>query len=273
MVVGGCDLDLADKSEVKTCCSNFYENELVANFFGGSFHPGGEELTLHLGRTLGITKDHKVLDIACGSGTSALTLAKEFGCRVVGIDLSEKNLEKAKAIAKEEDLEDLLDFKYSDAEKIDLPSESFDFVICECALCTFPDTETAVKEMYRVLKVGGKVGITDVVMERELPDSLKNIVSMVLCIAGAKSKEGYEGVLGEGGFINIEHEDHSDTIEELLEKAKKLVAGWDILNKITDSGVDKIFDITPEKAKELLEVGFSELEKETFGYGMFSGSK
>jgi ubiquinone/menaquinone biosynthesis C-methylase UbiE len=262
-----------DKENVKSCCANFYENELVANFFGGSFHPGGEELTLHLGRTLGITKDHKVLDIACGSGTSALALAKEFGCNVVGIDLSEMNLEKARASAKEERLENLVEFKISDAEKIDLPSETFDFVVCECALCTFPDTETAVKEMFRVLKPGGKVGITDVIIERELPESLNNIVSMVLCIAGARSRDGYVDILMDGGFKSIEYEDQSHYVDDLLEKAKKLVVGWDLLNKITDSGVDKIFDITPEKAKELLELGFEELEKGTFGYGMFTGSK
>jgi ubiquinone/menaquinone biosynthesis C-methylase UbiE len=262
-----------DKENVKSCCANFYENELVANFFGGSFHPGGEELTLHLGRTLGITKDHKVLDIACGSGTSALALAKEFGCKVVGIDLSEKNLEKARDSAKEEGMEDLLKFKISDAERIGLPSEAFDFVVCECALCTFPNSETAVKEMFRVLKPGGKVGITDVVIERELPESLNNIVSMVLCIAGARSRDGYMKILEEGGFNNIEYEDQSHYVNELMEKAKKLVVGWDLLNKISDSGLDKIFDITPEKAKELLEVGFGELEKGTFGYGMFIGSK
>jgi ubiquinone/menaquinone biosynthesis C-methylase UbiE len=271
--VGGIDMEEVEKENVKSCCANFYENDLVASFFGDSIHPGGEQLTIHLGKTLRITKDHKILDIACGSGTSAIVLAREFGCRVVGIDLSEKNLEKAKQRAKEEGLEDLLEFTYSDAEKIDFPNGTFDFVICECALCTFPDTNTAVNEMYRVLMTGGKVGITDVVIERELPDSLRNIVSKVLCIAGARSKEGYERVLIDGGFSNIGFEDQSHTITELMEKAKKLIMGWDLLNEITDSEIDKIFDITPEKAKKLLEVGFAELQKGTFGYGMFIGSK
>ncbi len=170
---------------MKSCCANFYENDLVASFFGDSFHPGGEQLTIHLGQELGITEDHRVLDIACGSGTSAIVLAREFRCKVMGIDLSEKNLDKARKKAKDEELEERLDFKVSDAEKIDFPDGTFDFVICECALCTFPDTNTAVNEMFRVLKGGGKVGITDVVVENELPEALKNIVSMVLCIAGA----------------------------------------------------------------------------------------
>jgi ubiquinone/menaquinone biosynthesis C-methylase UbiE len=269
----GNEKSTADANEIKSCCASFYENDLIANFFGDSFHPGGEELTIHLGKKLGISKNHKVLDIACGSGSSAIALAKEFGCHVTGIDLSEKNLNQAKQRAMVEKMENLLVFKRSDAEKIEFTDESFDFVICECALCTFPDTKTAVSEMYRVLKTGGRVGITDVIIESELPESLKNIVSMVLCIAGAKSKDGYEKILTEGGFSDIEFEDKSHTIRELMEKAKKLVMGWDLLNTLSDSGIDRIFNITPEEARNLIEVGFSELEKGTFGYGLFLGKK
>jgi ubiquinone/menaquinone biosynthesis C-methylase UbiE len=265
--------DETNSQDVKSCCANFYENDLVAMVLGESFHPGGEKLTLHLGQKLGITKESKVLDIACGQGTSAIALAKEFGCKVVGIDLSQKNLDLAKIKAKDFDQEENLEFVLSDAEKIQLPDNSFDFVICECALCTFPDTKTAVSEMLRVLKDGGKVGITDVTIESELPEGLKNIVSQVLCIAGAKSKEGYEKILKEGGFSDIEYEDHGYTLEEIMKKTKKLIAGWDFLNKLSDSGLDKIFDLTPKEAKELLELGFSELEKGTFSYGLFVGIK
>jgi ubiquinone/menaquinone biosynthesis C-methylase UbiE len=263
----------ADSENLKTCCANFYENDLVAMVLGDSFHPGGEELTAHLGKKLGISKDHKVLDVACGPGTSAIALAKEFGCSVVGVDLSPKNLDLAQKKAQDMDLDNLIEFKCSDAEKLDFPDETFDFVICECALCTFPDMQTAVSEMHRVLKEGGKVGITDVIIEKDLPEGLNNIVSHVLCIAGAKSKDGYKDILRETIFSDVEFEDHSYTLEEIMKRTKKLIYGWDFLNKISESGLDKIFDITPKEAKELIDLGFSELEKGTFGYGLFSGVK
>jgi ubiquinone/menaquinone biosynthesis C-methylase UbiE len=265
--------DHSDSQEIKTCCANFYENDLVAMVLGDSFHPGGEKLTLHLGEKLEITKDSKVLDIACGQGTSAIALAKELGCKVVGIDLGQKNLDLAKKKTEEMGLEDKLEFIISDAEKIELPDGSFDFVICECALCTFPDTKTAVKEMHRVLKKGGAVGITDVTIENELPERLKNMVSQVLCVAGAKSKEGYIKILKEGGFSKVDYEDHGYTLEKIMKRTKKLVYGWDFLNKLSESGLDKIFDLTPQEAKELIDLGFSELEKGTFGYGLFTGTK
>jgi SAM-dependent methyltransferase len=264
---------VADSENLKTCCANFYENDLVAMVLGDSFHPGGEELTAHLGKKLGISKGHKVLDVACGSGTSAIALAKEFDCKVVGVDLSQKNLDLAQKKAQDMGIDNLIEFKCSDAEKIDLPDGTFDFVICECALCTFPDMKTAVSEMHRVLKEGGKVGITDVIIENDLPKKLNNIVSHVLCIAGAKSKDGYTNILVEGNFSDIEFEDHSYTIEEIMKRIKKLVYGWDFLNKVSDSRLDKIFDITPKEAKELIDLGFSELKKGTFGYGLFSGVK
>lgn len=262
-----------DSENLKTCCANFYENDLVAMVLGDSFHPGGEELTIHLGKKLGISKENKVLDVACGSGTSALSLAREFGCKVVGVDLSQKNLDMAQKKAREMGLEGLVEFVFSDAEKIDFPESTFDFVICECALCTFPDMKTAINEMHKVLREGGKVGITDVIIENELPKGLNNIVSHVLCIAGAKSKDGYKDLLSEGNFSDVEFEDHSYTIKEIMERTKKLVYGWDFLNKLSESGLDKIFDLTPQEAKELIDLGFSELEKGTFGYGLFSGMK
>ena len=202
-----------------------------------------------------------------------LALAREFDCKVVGVDLSQKNLDMAQKKALEMGLDNLIEFKYSDAEKIEFSDGTFDFVICECALCTFPNMHTAVSEMHRVLKEGGKVGITDVIIENELPEGLNNIVSHVLCIAGAKSKDGYKDILVEGNFSDVEFEDHSYTLEEIMKRTKKLIFGWDFINKISDSGLDKIFDITPKDAKELIDLGFLELEKGTFGYGLFLGVK
>jgi ubiquinone/menaquinone biosynthesis C-methylase UbiE len=265
-----------DSDNIKSCCTRFYENDLVGQVLGESFHPGGEQLTIHLGEKLGLNENHKVLDVACGSGTSAIALAQKFHCMVVGIDLSEKNLEKAREKASSLGLSHLLEFTKSDAEKIQFPDETFDFVICECALCTFPDMETAVSEMNRVLNPQGKVGITDIILEDELPDSLKNIVSQVLCIAGAKSHEGYRTIFAEGGFEKIEFENHSYTLEEILKKAKKLLDGWEMIKKICDcdvTEVEKLLGITEGEAHDLLKTGFLELEKGTFGYGLFIGEK
>jgi hypothetical protein len=97
-----------------------------------------------------------------------------------------------------------------------------------------------------------------------------------LCIAGAKSKEDYQGILAEGGFEKIEYENHSYTLEDILKKARKLLDGWEMIKNICDCDVieiEKFLGITEDEAHNLLQTGFSELEKGTFGYGLFIGEK
>ncbi len=266
-------LNTVDSDTIKSCCTSFYENDIIAMFFGENFHPGGEELTLYLGDKLDLNENSKVLDVACGAGVSALTLAQKFGCHVTGIDLSEKNLDKAEKKASDSGLSHKLEFVKSDAEKLQFDDESFDAVICECALCTFPDKQTAVKEMHRVLKKGGKLGITDVTIENELPDGLKNIVSRVICIAGALPSEGYQSLFRGKGFKEVIYEDQSDGIREIIERVDKLLPAWNIIKKLCDCDLEKIFGITSEEARDLITTGFEELEKGTFGYGLFTGIK
>ncbi len=262
-----------DAETLKSCCTKFYETDLVAMLLGEHFHPGGEKLTLHLGEKLGLDENTLVLDVACGAGASALTLAKRFGCHVVGIDLSEKNLAKAKEKAVSAGLSQRVNFVRADAEKIQSGDETFDAAICECALCTFPDMETAVSEMYRVLKKGGKVGITDVIIKAEIPHSFKDILSHVACISGALSDEGYQKILREGGINDVLYEAHSYAIQELIERVDKLLYGWELMKKVCDCDLEMSMGITPEKAKRLVNMVFEELEKGTIGYGLFTDIK
>jgi ubiquinone/menaquinone biosynthesis C-methylase UbiE len=266
-------LNTQGSDSLKGCCTKFYENDLIAFVLGENFHPGGEKLTLHLGELLDLNKDSTVLDVACGAGISAVTMAKYYGCNVVGIDLSEKNLEKAKARAERTGLTEKVTFKKSDAEKIEFKNKSFDAVTCECALCTFPDIKTAVSEMFRVLKTGGKVGITDIVIEREIPEEYKNIISFVACIAGAQSTQGYKKLLREGGFRNVQTEQHNYAIAEIFNKIKKVIKGWELVEKLCNCDLEKSFGLTPTKANEYLKKGFEEMEKGTFGYGLFIGDR
>ena len=104
--------------EVKQCCADFYENDAVKLIFGQSLHPGGLDLTKELGEKLGISKNSRVLDIACGTGTSAIFLAKNFGCKVTGIDFAKKNIEEAINNAEKGNISGLVDFKFGDAENI-----------------------------------------------------------------------------------------------------------------------------------------------------------
>jgi ubiquinone/menaquinone biosynthesis C-methylase UbiE len=175
--------------------------------------------------------------------------------------------------AEAEGLSDKIEFVNSDAEKLQFEDETFDAVICECALCTFPDKETAVREMHRVLKPGGKVGITDVIIESELPDELKGIVSYVACITGALSGQGNQELLKSGNFNEVMYEDQSHTVRVLLKRVKMMLKGSNVIKNFCGCDLEKLFGITEDEARNMLKIGFEELDKGTFGYGMVIGTK
>ncbi len=262
-----------DEEKIKTCNTMSYENEFVVRLLGEKFNPGGLDLTLLLGEKLALMENSYVLDVACGTGTSALELVKRFGCSMVGIGLSEKNLNKAKEKAKEAGLSDKLKFMKSDAENIDFENETFDAVICECALCNFQNIKTAINEIHRVLKPKGKLGLTDVTMENELPENLKNIFTQVGCLAGALPVADYQMILIDNGFSKVKFEDHSYAIQRLFERVTNFILGWELMEKNDDFNLPGDFGISRKDADDLIKTGYNELDKGNIGYGLFIGTK
>src|SRR5258708_1961395 len=100
-----------------------------------------------LASLLALSPSTIVLDAASGKGTTALFLAERFGCRVIGIDLSEQNVLDANSEAAARGLGELVEFRLADAEALPFDAKSFDSILCECALCTFPSKQTAASEL------------------------------------------------------------------------------------------------------------------------------
>ncbi len=257
-------------AELKSCCANLYENEMVKFFLGESYHPGGLALTKKLAGKLSLQAGQRVLDIACGPGTSVLALAREYGVKVTGLDLSEKNCHSGRQGAEKEGLGKLVDFVQGDAETLPFAEQTFDAVISECSFCTFPDKESAAAEMFRVLRSGGRIGITDVILNTELPDKWKNHVSHILCLADAQSFEGYTRYLTKARFGQVTCFDESHALVALADQIKaklllvQLAAG---LGKLSIPS----FDIKEanQTIKEVLEF----IRAKRAGYGMITGTR
>ena len=132
-----------NQDEFKSCCANFYADDVVRRILGDSFHPGGERLTENLLNEVNACEEDRVLDIAAGQGTSSILAAQKFGCHVTALDLSVENLERAKRRAGELGMGHLIETRVSDAEQIPFDDSSFDIVLCECAFCVFPDKTRA----------------------------------------------------------------------------------------------------------------------------------
>ncbi|KJS63343.1 class I SAM-dependent methyltransferase [Streptomyces rubellomurinus] len=204
---------------VKACCATAYQSDAVAAILGDSYHPGGLALTRHLARSLQLQPGMRVLDVAAGPGSTALLLAAEFGCEVVGVDLGERNVARAREAARQAGLADRVGFRTADAEQLPFEDRSFDAVVCECAFCTFPDKPTAARELARVLRPGGRAGITDItVTPGGLPPDLTDLAGWVACLADARPLEQYAELLAAAGLRTGLAERHDDALRRMVEQ-------------------------------------------------------
>lgn len=232
-------------------------------------HPGGLGLTKELGKKIFLKKESKVLDLACGIGTTTIFLAKEFGCSVTGIDLGEKNIEMAKKNSENAGTKNQTYFQIGDAETIKFENDTFDQIICECALCLFPDKTQASQEIFRVVKKGGMIGISDVVIRGDLPVTLKEALNQFICILEAKNEQEYRRYLQSAGFSNIEFEDKKDHLLGLIDDIKKRLFAAELL-----IGLGKIkieFDIA--KVKKILQEIRRSVETGLISYTLITGTK
>ncbi|WP_116244611.1 class I SAM-dependent methyltransferase [Nocardiopsis sp. FIRDI 009] len=210
---------VSDPEEVKSCCATAYGSDAVALLLGDSYHPGGLTLTRRLADALALTAGSRVLDVACGPGTTARLLALEHDARVDGVDLGATTLEAARAATATVGLSDRVRFLHGDAERLPAPDAAYDALVCECALCTFPDKPAAAAEFARVLRPGGRVGITDVtVADGGLPDELAGIAGWVACVADALPADAYAELLRAAGLRVLRVAAHDGALVRMIDR-------------------------------------------------------
>jgi arsenite methyltransferase len=209
----------ASSEQIKSCCAAAYSSETVSLLLGESFHPGGPALTRRLADRLTLEPGMRVLDVACGRGTTARLLVKEYGVHVDGVDLSVHNIDEARTVTHREGVGDRVTFHHGDAEKLPFDDAAFDAVICECALCTFPDKPAAAREFARALRPGGRVGISDITTaDGGLPDELADLTGWVACLADARPADAYRHLLTQAGLTVEMTEEHDQALAELIEQ-------------------------------------------------------
>src|SRR5918995_1774958 len=146
-----------------------------------------------------------VLDLGSGGGIDVLLSAKRVGATglAYGVDMTDEMLELARRNAAEANVTNA-HFLKGEIESIPLPTESVDVVISNCVVNLSTDKPSVLREVHRVLRPGGRIGISDVVAEDRLsPEERAQRGSYVGCIAGALSKGEYERGLEEAGFADI----------------------------------------------------------------------
>ena len=251
--------------DVKSCCATLYESDLARMLLGDSFHPGGLRLTQRLGEKLGLRSGIRVLDIASGKGESAIFLARTFGCEVVGIDFSLENVNQATVRVEAAKVAHLVSFRRGDAEKIAFPDASFDALICECAFCTFLDKGAAASEFARVLKPGGRVGLSDLTRAATLPPELTGLLVWIACIADARPVEEYSVYLESAGMREIEIEPHDEALAEMVRDIQGKLLGAELMSKLKNLDLEGI-DFA--QAKTLARAAADAVRAKTLGYAI-----
>ncbi|MGQ0614766.1 MAG: arsenite methyltransferase [Planctomycetaceae bacterium] len=147
-----------------------------------------------------------VLDLGSGAGIDAFLAAREVGPtgRVIGVDMTPAMLEKARSNAARGDYGNV-EFRLGEIEHLPVADASVDLIISNCVINLSPDKEQVFREAWRVLRPGGRLVVSDLVLTHPLDDDVRRSVdAYVGCIAGALLRQEYLSAIRAAGFQDIE---------------------------------------------------------------------
>jgi SAM-dependent methyltransferase len=199
----------------KSCCPSCGNSSLIkqAKIIGYSEEdiknlPETSNMGLGCGNPVALAslkEGETVLDLGSGGGIDVFLASKKVGSegKVIGIDMTEKMIEKSRKIVKKYGYNNV-EFRLGEIENLPIEDNSVDVIISNCVINLSPDKERVFKEAYRVLKLGGRIMISDLVTEEKLPDEIKkNFDAWAGCVAGALEKNEYLKIIRKAGFKGV----------------------------------------------------------------------
>ncbi|PWT93188.1 MAG: arsenite S-adenosylmethyltransferase [Acidobacteria bacterium] len=153
----------------------------------------------------GVKEGDVVLDIGSGAGLDCFLAAQKVGSagKVIGLDMTPAMIEKARQNAAKGGIKNV-EFRLGDAEIMPIEDHSVNWIISNCVINLSPDKASVFREAFRVLKPGGKVSITDIMVE-ELPEQLRESLDLYCsCVAGAIPESKYLQQMREAGFVDVQ---------------------------------------------------------------------
>jgi SAM-dependent methyltransferase len=143
-----------------------------------------------------------VVDLGSGGGLDVFLAARKVGPggRAIGIDMTPEMIRRARENAAQSELANV-EFHQANIDRLPLADRSVDCIISNCVINLAPDKNAVFREMFRVLRLGGRVAVSDIALKRALPDELaRDLMALVGCIAGAIGIAEYEQGLRAAGF-------------------------------------------------------------------------
>ncbi len=174
-----------------------------------------------------------VLDLGSGAGMDAFLAARDVGPngRVIGVDMTPDMVDRARENARKAGVANV-DFRLGEIERLPVADASVDIIISNCVINLSPDKPAVFAEAFRVLKPGGRMVVSDLVLKRPLSDDVRHSVeAYVGCVAGASLHTEYLAMMRAAGFANVE------TVEERSYGDAALFGGYEWLREAAKSVV------------------------------------
>ena len=196
-----------------SCCGQVDQAKEISSNIGYSKEdlnkvPEGSNLGLGCGNPIAmasLAKGEVVLDLGSGAGFDCFLAAEKVGPRgrVIGVDMTPEMLEKAKENAQKGGFSNV-EFRLGEIENLPVADGIIDIIISNCVINLAPDKDRVFSESFRVLKPGGRIMVSDIVLTKELPDFIKNnMAAYVGCISGAIIKDNYLNAIKKAGFRDV----------------------------------------------------------------------
>ncbi len=195
-----------------SCCSA-PTNDQVSKMIGYSEEemnavPEGANLGLGCGNPTALAslkKGERVLDLGSGAGFDCFLAAKKVGKlgKVIGVDMTPEMLDKARANSKKGKYTNV-EFRLGEIENLPVADNSVDVIISNCVINLAPNKKRVFEEAFRVLAPKGRLMVSDIVLLKELPESIQNNVEAYAgCISGAELKDKYLELIQKAGFKEV----------------------------------------------------------------------
>ncbi len=169
---------------------------------GHTKHLGGLIATRELAEMCRLQPGQEVLNVGSGSGLSAVTLALEYDCRVVGVDLLDRMVQASREWAERRGGADRTEFRVADAQDLPFDDDRFDVLICESVNTFVPDLDRAAREYARVVKPGGYIGLNEAIWIKPPPEAGEEILGS-LTGQRIRTSDEWIAMLEGAGLVDI----------------------------------------------------------------------
>ena len=256
---------------MESCCDSSVEKcdifDFMARYVGMTIiHPGGLQATRELAEGCLIDKNSRVLDLACGKGTSSIYLARRYGCQVVGLDIAEDLIDTGRELARKSGVHDKVSFVVGDALAIPFADNEFDAVISQAMLVLIEDQKKVVTEASRVAKKDGHCGWIELSWKKEPTKDFLDTVSTVICaycMLNSHTYAGWKQLFEDAGMADLKVIEHSMNFQGMG-------------SMFGDEGIANTIRImwkyaTDSKVRQRMNILSRNFQKYTdfFGYGIY----